>query len=265
MDLGERSWIYDLRELPRQVDYIRHFASLSSQMYEEICSNWFVLSGIFPCCWGFPVLTEDFPCTEGFSCHCCFPCHRGLSVILSYSSLTEVFPWLQRFFHTLRFFRSIDVFRTTEGFPCYWGFPRLVRFSRAYCCFSVPVRFFRALMFFRAIDVFRATEVFPCHWGFSVLLRLFPLTEVFLYQYGCSVHWCFYVLLGFSVLLRFFCAIEIVTCFSLSCKANARVSLAKTGHGPHIPNFCIVIYFPFSAFCVLFVCHRVSTQLQVKK
>jgi hypothetical protein len=38
---------------------------------------------------------------------------------------------------------------------------------------------------------------------------------------------------------------------------------AKTGHGPHIPIFCIVIYVPFSVFCVLFVykcvldyCHR---------
>ena len=29
---------------------------------------------------------------------------------------------------------------------------------------------------------------------------------------------------------------EIFPCFFLSCKANARVNLAKTGHGPHSPK-----------------------------
>jgi hypothetical protein len=39
----------------------------------------------------------------------------------------------------------------------------------------------------------------------------------------------------------------------------------------YVPNFLIVMYFPFSVFCVLFLskcvlyyCHRVSTQLQLK-
>jgi len=32
-------------------------------------------------------------------------------------------------------------------------------------------------------------------------------------------------------------------CFSLSCKANARVKLAKTGHGPHFSQInCVVLY-----------------------
>ena len=59
--------------------------------------------------------------------------------------------------------------------------------------------------------------------------------------------------------------------FFLSCKANARVNLAKTGHGPHSHKLlCCSVYFCFVSFCVLFVCkyvlyycHRVSTQLQL--
>ena len=43
--------------------------------------------------------------------------------------------------------------------------------------------------------------------------------------------------------------------FFLSCKANARVKLAKTGHGPHSSTFVIcVVRLLFVLFCVLFVC-----------
>jgi len=63
-------------------------------------------------------------------------------------------------------------------------------------------------------------------------------------------------------------------CFFLSCKANARVWLAKTGHGPHSSQKCCVVLYIvcFVSFCVLFVCkcvlyycHRVATQLQFNK
>jgi hypothetical protein len=54
-------------------------------------------------------------------------------------------------------------------------------------------------------------------------------------------------------------------CFFLSCKANANVQLAKTGHGPHFPIFssfycyvcsvlCILCTVLFK--CVLYCCHR---------
>jgi len=47
---------------------------------------------------------------------------------------------------------------------------------------------------------------------------------------------------------------EICSCFFLSCKANTRVNLAKTGHDTHSPKLlCCSIY---CLFCVVlcFVC-----------
>jgi hypothetical protein len=77
---------------------------------------------------------------------------------------------------------------------------------------------------------------------------------------------------------------EVCPCFFLSCKANARLKPAKTGHGPHSSKFlccsiyflcsvcfcvvlCIVCFVSFSVLfvciCVLYDCHRVATQLQL--
>ena len=64
---------------------------------------------------------------------------------------------------------------------------------------------------------------------------------------------------------------EVFPCIFLSCKADAGVKPAKTGHGPHsfkVGVICVVLLL-FVLFCVLFVCkcvlyycHRVTTQLQ---
>jgi hypothetical protein len=63
---------------------------------------------------------------------------------------------------------------------------------------------------------------------------------------------------------------EVFPCFFLSCKANARVKPAKMGHGPHSSKFLCCSTYCFVSFCVSFVCkcvlyycHRVSTQLQL--
>jgi len=65
---------------------------------------------------------------------------------------------------------------------------------------------------------------------------------------------------------------EVFPCFFLSCKANARVKLAETGHGPHSSKLvviCVVLllfvlfYVLFVCKCVLYYCHRVTTQLQL--
>ena len=49
---------------------------------------------------------------------------------------------------------------------------------------------------------------------------------------------------------------EVLPCFFLSCKANARVKLAKTGHGPpsSILFVICVVRLLFVLFYVLFVC-----------
>jgi hypothetical protein len=70
---------------------------------------------------------------------------------------------------------------------------------------------------------------------------------------------------------------EVFLCFFLSCKANARVKLAKTGHGLHSTTLvciCVVRMLLFALFgcylccfmyclCVNVYCHWVTTQLQL--
>jgi len=75
-------------------------------------------------------------------------------------------------------------------------------------------------------------------WGFYTL-RFFTLTEVFL-----------------NLTEAFLTLTEVFPCFFLSFKANARVKLAKTGHGPHSSTLVVicVVRLLFVLFYVLFVC-----------
>jgi len=68
--------------------------------------------------------------------------------------------------------------------------------------------------------------------------------------------------------------IEVFPCFLLSCKANARAKLAKTGHGPHSTKLVVICFvlLLFVLFYVLFVCkfvlyycHRVPNPIAVDK
>jgi len=74
-----------------------------------------------------------------------------------------------------------------------------------------------------------------------------------------------------SILTEVFLTLtEVFPCFFLCCKANARLKLAKTGHGPHSSKLvvsCVVLllfvlyYVLFACKCVLYYCHRVTNQL----
>jgi len=89
---------------------------------------------------------------------------------------------------------------------------------------------------------------------------------MFMYLHRASWHFSATLTEGFS-------------CFFLSCKTNARVKPAKTGHGPHSSKIFVLLYVLFvlcrSVYCscvcvcvcvckcVLYYCHRVATQLQL--
>ena len=48
---------------------------------------------------------------------------------------------------------------------------------------------------------------------------------------------------------------EVFPCFFLGCKANARVILAKTGHGSHSSKIVVLLY--VSLFCIVLCIVRV--------
>ena len=75
-------------------------------------------------------------------------------------------------------------------------------------------------------------------WGFVGNIYTCTLTEVFV-----------------NLTEVFLILTEGFPCLFLCCKANARVKLAKKGHGPHSSTlFICVVKLLFVSFCVLFVC-----------
>jgi hypothetical protein len=81
-----------------------------------------------------------------------------------------------------------------------------------------------------------------------------------------NMHTYFEVFLNLTEV--FLTVTEVFPCFFLSCKANARVKLAKTGHGPHSSTLVFVLFGCYLCcsmycLCVNVYCHRVTTQLQL--
>ena len=90
-------------------------------------------------------------------------------------------------------------------------------------------------------------------------LQSTPARKIILHV-DVSVRWW-----GLPWLRFFFTLTEVFPYFFLICKANARVKLAKTGHGPHSSTLvviCVVVCYlccSMYCLCVNVYCHRVTT------
>ena len=92
-----------------------------------------------------------------------------------------------------------------------------------------------------------------------------------MYSYCSSMYsyCCLCILIVVYVFLDATTLTEVFPCFFLGCKANARVILAKTGHGPHSSKIVVLFYVLFVLYCSMYClcvnvyCHRVTTQLQL--
>ena len=99
----------------------------------------------------------------------------------------------------------------------------------------------------------------------GVATTFYP-TLVYIVAHGCMFGMLLFISVGYIFLLLCLCFLivihvlfstltEVFPCFSLSCKANARVYLAKTGHGPHSYLFHVLIVLFYVLLCVDCVVH----------
>ena len=106
----------------------------------------------------------------------------------------------------------------------------------------------------------------PC-----ILKVVYVLLLWSMYSYCSSMYsyCCLCKLIVVYVFLDAATLTEVLPWFFLSCKANARVILAKTGHGPHTSKIVVllyvlsVLYCSMYCLCVNVYCDRVTTQLQL--
>ena len=94
---------------------------------------------------------------------------------------------------------------------------------------------------------------------------------IIMYSYCTSMYsyCCLCILIVVYVFLDAATLTEVFPCFFLGCKANARVILAKTWHGPHSSKIVVLFYVLFVLYCSVYClcvnayCHLVTTQLQL--
>ena len=101
------------------------------------------------------------------------------------------------------------------------------------------------------------------------VVYVFLLWSMYSYCSSMYSYCCLCILIVVYVFLGAATLTEVFPCFFLSCKANARVILAKTGHGPHSSKIVVLFHALFILYCSMYClcvnvyCHRVTTQLQL--
>ena len=65
---------------------------------------------------------------------------------------------------------------------------------------------------------------------------------------------CLGILIVVYVFLDVTTLTEVFPCIFLGCKANARVILAKTGHGPHSSKIVVLLYVLLFCIVLCIVC-----------
>ena len=90
----------------------------------------------------------------------------------------------------------------------------------------------------------------------SVIVRFYVFLLLSMYSYCSSMYSyrCLCIPIVFYVFLDAATLTEVFPCFLLGCKANARVILAKTGHGLHSSKIFVLFYVLFvlyhSVYCL---------------
>ena len=101
------------------------------------------------------------------------------------------------------------------------------------------------------------------------VVYVFLLWSMYSYCSSMYSYCCLRILIVVYVFLDAATLTEVFPCFFLGCKANARVILAKVGHGPHSSKIVVLLYVLFVLYCSIYYmcvnvyCHRVTTQLQL--
>ena len=106
----------------------------------------------------------------------------------------------------------------------------------AYKCFAATTVYMVVFLFNTVVYVFLLLYLLLYVYDLVYVFVLLYIYVLFMFMYLHSINW------HSSATLT-----EVFPCFFLSCKANARVKPAKTGHGPHSFLCCSM----YCLFCII--------------
>ena len=89
---------------------------------------------------------------------------------------------------------------------------------------------------------------------FLLFIHVFLLLSMYSYCSSMYSYRCVCLLIVVYVFLDAATLTEVFPSFFLGCKANARVKLAKTGHGPHSSKIVVLFYVVLYRLCVYVYC-----------